>query len=310
MKVAVRTEPGSRAVLEIEVQEDVVARAMDQAYTALVRQVNVPGFRRGKAPRSILERHLGTNAIREEALRRLIPEQYSEAVTQSGISPIASPSVDIHDAEDGKGLRLTATVDVYPEVKLPDYRAIHVDRESNAIGDAEVDRALEDIRARQGRLATVPEAAQRGDYVLLAVISAPAGLERVQAGKELLVEVGGGLLPAEVEAALEGARAGDERTATLASGQGEVSVRVTDVRRKELPPLDDEFAKKVSDQTSLAGLRAGLRAQLDREQRERKIAATQERVVDAVLAQTGIELPESLVEHEIDHVEEDITGRL
>ena len=310
MKVAVRTEPGSRAVLEIEVPEDVVSRAMDRAYTTLVRQVTVPGFRRGKAPRSILERHLGAGAIREEALRRLVPEQYSEAVTQSGISPVASPSVDIQEAEDGKGLRLTATVEIYPEVTLPDYRAIHVEREAHPVGDDEVDRALEDLRARQGRLVTVPEAARRGEYALLEVLSAPAGLERVQAGKELLVEIGGGLLPAEVESALEGARAGDERTAALASGQGEVTVRVADVRRKELPPVDDEFARRVSDQTSIAGLRAGLRAQLDRERAERDTGALQERVVDAVLAQTAVELPESLVDHEIDHAVEDVTGRL
>ena len=310
MKVAVRTEPKSRAVLEIEVPEDVVARAMDRAYAALVRQVNVPGFRRGKAPRAILERHIGTEAIREEALRRLVPEQYSEAVTQSGISPIASPSVDIQDGEDGKGLRLTATVDVYPEVTVPDYRALHVDREANAVGDADVDRALDDLRARQGRLVPVAEPAQRGDFVLLTIVSAPPGLERMQAGKELLVEVGGGLLPVEVETALEGARAGEERAVPLTSGNGEVAVRVADVRRKALPPLDDEFAKKVSDQTSLAGLRDGLRAQLDRERSERERVVLHDRVVDAVLAQTTMDLPESLVEHEIEHVVEDVTGRL
>ncbi len=310
MKVAVRTEPGSRAVLEIEVPEDVVARAMDRAYAALVRQVNVPGFRRGKAPRAILERHVGTEAIREEALRRLIPEQYSEAVTQSGISPIASPSVDIQEAEDGKGLRLTATVDVYPEVTVPDYRTLHVDREAHPVTDEDVDRAFDDLRARQGRLVTVAEPAQRGDFVLVTVVAAPAGLERMQAGKELLVEVGGGLLPAEVEAALEGACAGEERTAPVASGEGDVTVRVTDVRRKELPPLDDEFARKVSDQTTLAALRDGVRAQISREREERELSALQDRVVDAVLAQTTMELPESLVEHEIEHVLEDVSGRL
>lgn len=310
MKVAVRTEPGSRAVLEIEVPEDVVARAMDRAYAALVRQVTVPGFRRGKAPRSILERHVGTEAIREEALRRLIPEQYSEAVTQSGISPIASPSVDIQDAEDGKGLRLTATVDVYPEVTVPDYRSLHVDRETNSVTDEDVDRALDDLRARQGRLATVAEPAQRGDFVLLTIVSAPTGLERVQAGKELLVEVGGGLLPAEVEAALEGVGAGEERTVSVASGEGDVTVRVADVRRKELPALDDDFAKKVSDQLTLASLRDGLRAQIVRERAERETSALQDRVVDAVLAQTTMELPESLVEHELEHVLEDVAGRL
>jgi len=132
----------------------------------------------------------------------------------------------------------------------------------------------------------------------------------MQAGKELLVEVGGGLLPAEVEAALEGARAGEERTVPVASGAGDVSVRVTDVRRKELPPLDDEFARKVSDQTTLAALRDGVRAQISREREERELSALQDRVVDAVLAQTTMELPESLVEHEIEHVLEDLSGRL
>jgi len=310
MKVEWRTEPGSRAVLEIEVPEDDVTRAMDQAYAALVRRVQVPGFRRGRAPRPIFERHIGTDALREEALRQLVPDQYAEAISQAGIAPITRPSIQVKDGPDGKGLHLTATVDVYPTVTLPDYRAIRVPRETNPVTDADVDRAVEDIRTRHGRLASTPdETARRGDFVLLNVTAAPQGLERLQPGRELLVEIGGGLLPAPVEAALEGARAGEDRTAQV-EGAGEVTVHVGDVRRKDLPPLDDAFARMVSDQPTLAALRDSLRARLTRERAEDETRERRERALDAVLAQSAVDLPESLVRHELEHMLEDLSSRL
>ncbi len=311
MKVEVRTEPGSRAVLEIEVPEDTLARAMDRAYASLANKVTVPGFRRGKAPRPILERHLGPGSIREEAIRVLVPAQYAEAVSQAGIAPIGDPSIKVEDGEEGRGLRLTATVEVFPEIGLPDYSAIHVEREHRPVEDSDVDRALEDLRARHGRLVSAAgAAARRGDFVLLTVSAAPSGLERLQPGKELLVEVGGGLLPSEVEAALEGAQAGETRTAQLSAGAGEVTMDVRDVRRKELPPLDDAFARTVSDQATLDALRNGLRARLARERAEEEQSALQDRVVDAVLASTTIDLPASLVDHEVERVLDDLKGRL
>ncbi len=316
IKVEKRTEPGSRVVLEIDVPEDDVARAMDQAYEALVKRVQVPGFRRGKAPRAILERHIGTEALREEALRRLVTERYAEAVTQTGIDPISRPSVETKDGPEGKGLHLVATVDVYPAVTLPDYRAIRVSRAGHPITDEDVNKALEDLRARHGRLQSAGEGpARRGDFVLLTVtmVRAPAagapGLERLQPGRELLVEVGGGLLPAEIEAALEGARRGEDRTAQLGEG-GAVTVHVADVRRKELPALDDAFARVVSDQQTLEALREGLRARMAAERAQEDARELRERVADAVLAQTQVDLPGSLVEHELDHMREDLNERL
>src|SRR5712691_1224057 len=103
-KMAWRTEPGSRAVFEIEIPEDEVSRAMDRAYVTLVKRVQVPGFRRGKAPRTVLERHVGVEILREEALKQLLPERYAQAVTEAGLSPVARPSFDVKDAPDGKGL--------------------------------------------------------------------------------------------------------------------------------------------------------------------------------------------------------------
>jgi trigger factor len=309
MKVEMRTEPASRVVLEIDVAEDAVARAMDQAYTQLVRRVQVPGFRRGRAPRPILERHVGTETLREEALRQLVPEQYSEAIAQTGVSPITRPSIEVKDAGDGKGLHLTATVDVYPTIRLPDYRQIRVAAEQTPVTDADVDRAIEDIRARHGRLASVAEPARRGDFVLLTVVSAPEGHERLQAGKELLAELGGGLLPEPVEAALEGASGGDERTAELPSS-GQAVVRIKDVRRKELPALDDAFARTVSDRKTLAELRDGLREKLAAERTAEEARARRERVLDAVLAQSTFDVPESLAVHEVEHMLEDLADHL
>lgn len=310
MKVDWRTEPGSRAVLEIDVPEDDVARAMDQAYASLVRRVQIPGFRLGKAPRAILERHVGSDALREEALRRLVPERYSEAVGQAGIEPIARPSIQVKEGSEGKGLHLIATVDVYPSVTLPDYRALRVPQESHPVTDEDIDRAMEDIRARHGRLvSTSDEPARAGDFVLLTVTAAPDGLERLQRGKELLVEVGGGLLPAEVETVLAGARAGEDRTAEIPD-KGTVTVHVTDVRRKDLPGLDDSFARTVSDQTTLQGLRDSIRSRIAQERGQQDARDLRERVLDAVLAQASIDLPESLVQHEVDHMMEDLDSRL
>ncbi len=311
VKMTWRTEPGSRAVLDIEIPEQDVIQAMDQAYAALVRRVAVPGFRRGKAPRAVLERHLGQDALREEALKDLLPERYGQAVLQAGISPVSRPSFEVQNGPDGQGLRLIATVEVRPQLALPDYRAIRVSRDARPVSDEDVDRVLEDLRVRHGRLQSAEgEAARRGDYVLLRVASAPPGIERLQPGKEVLAEVGGGLLPAEVEAMLEGARAGERRSAPPAGHEGAVEVEVVDVRRKALPSLDDAFARTVSDQSTLGALRDGLRERLAKERTAVEERDLRERVLDAVLLQVTVDLPESMVVHEIDHMLEDLAGRL
>jgi trigger factor len=308
-KAAWRTEAGSRAVLDMEIPEEEIARAMDRAYATLVKRVNVPGFRRGKAPRPVLERHLGTGALREEALRDLLPARYEQAVREAGLSPVARPSFQVRDAEDGNGLRVTATVEVLPQIVLPDYRAIRVESTTTPVGDEDVDRVLDDLRARHGRVVSAPgEAAQRGDFVLVRVMSAPPGLERLQPGKEVLAEIGGGLLPAEVEAALAGARAGDDRSA--ATPEGAVQVHVLDVRRKELPALDDGFARLVSREPTLEALRARLRDRLAGERAEAEARDLRDRVVEAVLARVTIDLPESLVAREVEHRLEDLDRRL
>jgi trigger factor len=311
VKMTWKIEPGSRAVFDIEIPEEDVTQAMDRAYAALVRRVAVPGFRRGKAPRAVLERHLGPSALREEALQDLLPERYGQAVLEAGISPVSRPSFEVQPGPDGQGVRLIATVEVRPQVTLPDYRAIRVSRDTGTVGDQDVDRVLEDLRVRHGRLQSAAgEAARRGDYVLINVVSAPPGNDRLQPGKEVLAEIGGGLLPPEVEAALEGVRAGERRSAQPAGLEGPVEVEVQDVRRKELPPLDDAFARTVSDQPTLAALRDGLRERLAKERAEAEERDLRERVLDAVLAQATVDLPDSMVVREVERMIDDLDERL
>ena len=168
VKMAWRTEPGGRAILEIDVPEDEMARAMDRAYAALAQRVTVPGFRRGKAPRAVLERHVGTEALREEALKTLLPERYAQAIEQAGLSPLTRPSFEVAEGADGKGVRLTATVEVLPQVNLPEYRTLRVSRDAHPVTDADVDRVLE----RGERLMIRRESAARHEcHILFSVIS-------------------------------------------------------------------------------------------------------------------------------------------
>ncbi|OLD51997.1 MAG: trigger factor, partial [Armatimonadetes bacterium 13_1_40CM_3_65_7] len=242
---------------------------------------------------------------------RLLPDRYAQAVAQAGLSPVARPSFDVKEGAEGKGLRLIATVEVRPLVTLPDYRAIRVAPDTHPVTDADVDRVLEDLRARQGHLVSAAsEPARRGDYVLLKVGEAPAGIARLQPGKEVLVEIGGGLLPAEIEAALEGVRTGEDREVQPAGSEGTVRLHVLDVRRKELPALDDAFARAVSHESTLAVLRDRLRERLTGERAESEARDLRERALEAVLAQVSIDLPESMVLHELEHMVEELTGRL
>jgi trigger factor len=311
VKMEWKTEPGSRAILNIEIPEDDVNRAMDRAYATLVQRVTVPGFRRGKAPRTVLERHVGAEALKEQAFKDLLPERYAQAVAQAGVTPVSRPSFEVKEDPDGKGLRMTATVEIYPQVTLPDYRSLRVPRDHRPPTDHDIDQVVEDLRARQGHLASAgAEPARRGDFVLVKVARAPEGMERLQPGNEALVEVGGGLLPSEVETALEGARAGEDRTAPADGTEGAIEVHVVDVRRKELPPLDDAFARAVSNQSTLAGLRESLRQRVATERAEAEAREYRERVMEALLAQAAIDLPDSLVQQEIDHMVDDLAKRL
>ncbi|MDR7481189.1 MAG: trigger factor [Armatimonadota bacterium] len=308
MKVEWRRESPSRAVLDVEVPAGDVGREVQAAAARLARQVRVPGFRPGRAPRAVLERYVGRDEIYSEALEGLVAAAYRRAVAEAGVVPVGRPEFEVPALDETQPLRFTARVDIAPDVDPGDYAAVRVPYAAPVVADADVDAAIEDLRRRRGRLVSVQERAARGDFVLVRPTTVD-GVERFAVGREVLVELGAGVLPPEVEAGLEGVAAGDERTLTVGEA-GRLVLAVIDVRRRELPPLDDAFARGVGNVASLDELRAQLRQQLEREAAARAQEAYEEQVLTAVLERAAVELPVSMVEHELDHLVEELQEAL
>ncbi len=310
MKVDVRKEAPSRAVLQVELPPETVSQGMDRALARLNQRLEIPGFRRGKAPKTLLERYVGKETLYEEAVKVLVPDAYTQAVQQSGVRPIAQPDIHVDPLEKGKPLRFVATVDLVPEVALGDYKAIRIRPADPVVTDADIDAAVEDLRARHGHLETAGERpAVRGDYVLVKVVEAGGVQNRFAAGKDYLVEVGGGAYPAELEAALPGAAAGSRGSVTL-DGGAVLTYEIADVKRRVLPELTDEFAKAAAGVDTVHALRETLRTRMDGEAKERAQQQDEQAVVDALLGAAQIDLPASLVDHEVGHLLSDLAESL
>src|SRR5437879_12987422 len=193
MKVEFRREAPSRAVLEVELPPEAVSRGMERALEQLNRRVEIRGFRRGKAPKTLLERYVGKDAIYEEAVKLLVPDAYSQAIQQSGMHPIAQPEIQVQAVEEGKPLRFVATVDLVHDVRQGDYRAIRAERTPAAVTDADIDRAVAALRARHAQLETLGDhPAASGDYVLVRVTEISGAAGRFGPGKGYLGGGGGG----------------------------------------------------------------------------------------------------------------------
>ncbi len=311
MKVEVRREPPSRAVLEVELAPEELGRGLDRAFIKLNQRVAVPGFRRGKAPRVLLEHVVGKDAVYEEAVKLLVPDAYAQAVDQAGVVPIARPQIKVEQVEEGKPLRFVATVDLLPEVRLGDYRAIRIAPEDPTVTEAEIDVAVQDLRVRLARLVSIaPRPAEQGDYAFIKTTEVTGSLDRLLPGKEYLVELGSGTFPAELESALVGASAGTRRTVAIPSLEATVTLDVVDIKQRELPELTDEFAKKAADVSSLDALRQTIRQRIDHEATARAQRDYKQKVIDALLAEATIELPASMVDDEVTHLIADLAESL
>jgi trigger factor len=305
MKVEWRREPPSRAVLEVEVPVEDVAREVRAAAARLAQRVRIPGFRRGKAPRAVLERYLGRDEVYGEAVEGLVGNAYRRALADVGVVPVGRPEFDIPALDETAPLRFVARVDVSPEVDPGAYDSVRIPRPAVSVSDADVDAAIEELRRRRSHLESVADApAASGDFVMIRP-AAVEGLDRFQTGREVLVEVGAGSFPAEVEQALEGARAGEERTVAVRE-TGRLVATVVDVRRRVLPAADDAFAKSVADVATVEDLRARLRTQIEADARAKAEEAYEDQVLSTVVDAARIELPASLVEHEIEHLVADL----
>jgi trigger factor len=310
MKSTVVQEGPTKVRLSIEATPEEIAPAIDRAFARLASEVKVPGFRKGKVPRQVLEARLGADQIREATIREAVPELFSQAVQESDVAPITLPEVEVTSYEPDSGLVFDAVVEVKPEVTLPDFSSIAVERPNADVTDAEVDEQLERLRDRFATLETVARPARRGDYALIDLKGYlhDAQIEEASA-TDLLYEIGSARFVAELDQELDGTRQGDilKFNATLPETYpGEYSgkeisfqVLVKEIRQKNVPPADDEFAKTASEFDTLDELKADLRTKIEEVKRVSSEAELRNRVLEKVVAETGVVVPEAMLNDEM-----------
>lgn len=313
MQTTVQETDKHKVKLTIEVPPDEFGRDLDRAYRKVAQQVKVPGFRKGKVPRKVIDAQIGREAVLGEFLEDSVPTYYRDALRENDLAPITEPDIDVEQLEEGKALVFTATVEVRPRLRFgdADYKGIEVERPSAEVTDADVDRMVDSLRERFAELEPVAHPARRGDYVVMDLRARVHDEEIPEATRpDYLYEVGSGEFGEKLDAELEGKRAGEilklndvlpERFGDRAGQEVSLQVLVKEVKGKKLPEADDEFAKTASEFDTLDELKAKLREQLA-ENKERAVDGfVRDRVLQALVDGTTVDLPESLIDEETEH---------
>ncbi|MGB9791732.1 MAG: trigger factor [Thermacetogeniaceae bacterium] len=313
MRAALERLEKNQVALEIEVEAEQVDEALQKAYQRLVKRVTVPGFRKGKVPRPILEARLGKEVFYEEALEILLPKAYEEALKEKEIEPIDKPKIDIIQMERGKPLIFKATVEVLPEVKLGNYKGVKAVKPEVKVGEEEVEAQLKLLQQRHARLVDVSKGlVDDGDIAIIDIEAFVDGKPEPRlAAKERSVEVGAGRFIPGFDAHLLGMEVGEEKEFTLhlpsifhysdlEGKEAQFKVKVVGIKRKELSPIDDEFARDVSECSSLEELKQQLRNKLEEVGKINANRIFTERVVKIVVDEAEVELPETLVRRQVE----------
>jgi trigger factor len=315
VKVTTEELPERQVKLQIEVDDERHNKAIETAYKKLAPQVQIPGFRAGKAPRPLIEKQLGRHRLLDEAMDIVVPDAYREALEEAEITPVAQPSVELVSHEP---LIFTATVPLQPVVKVNDYKSLRVPRDEVKIDDKQVDEALEDLQRRNATIEPVERKAKKGD-VLSGSVSAHAGDMSIFSADDIefrVTEESLQSLPGFIDV-VTGLKKGDDVSKTveapadhsdenIAGKTMNYAVKIAEVKEEKLPPLDDDFAKLIGDgYDTLLALRAKIREDIEKSETEAALRAYETLAVDALVEQAEIEYAPQMLDHEIDHLLED-----
>jgi len=308
MKVTREDSGNCQAVLTIEAEPAEVDKSLDAAYHHLVKKVSIPGFRKGKAPRSILVQHIGQGSLLEEALERLVPDLYRQALESEGIEPIVRPEVEVVQTEP---LVFKATVSLKPEIKLGDYHGLRLEADPvPEITGEEVNAALEQFRERQGAWVPVERPVAPGDLVTMDVEASVDGKPWLsRQGVVYEVDEGSSLPVPGFASQLPGIEKGGEKSFNLTmpddypvtdmrGKEGAFKVTVTEIKEKQLPELDDDLARSVGHD-SLAEMKTNVAAELAAQAEARSRSELKQKAVDAVVEISEVNYPPVLEDGEI-----------
>jgi trigger factor len=313
MQTTVEETDKHKVKLTIEVPPDAFGKDLDRAYRKVARQVKIPGFRKGKVPRQVIDAQIGRDAVLGEFLEDSVPTYYRDAMRENDLAPIAQPDIDLQQVEEGKPFVFTATVEVRPRLRFEDadYKGIELDRPTSEVTDQDVDAMVDSLRERFAELEPVARPAHANDYVVMDIRASVHGQDVADATRQdYLYEVGSGEFGPKLDAELEGKRAGEilkvndvlpERFGDDAGREVSLQVLVKDVRAKKLPAADDEFAKTASEFDTLRELRAELAEQIAQSKDRAADGIIRDAALGALIERTRVDLPESLVDEETGH---------
>lgn len=320
MKSSVETLGPTQVKLTVEVPFEELTPAIDAAYKKFGRSVKVQGFRPGKVPPRILDQRVGRPAVLEEALNEALPSLYADAVEQTDVNAVGRPAIDVASFEDGQPLVFNATVDVRPKIELPAYDALPVTVDDADVTDEQLSEQLANLQDRFATLVAVERAVENGDFVTLD-ISATLDGEQVEGTQAtgLSYEVGSDSLLPGMDDVLVGAAAAEPKRFDTDLQYGEhlgktaqVEVTVQGVKVKQVPDVDDDFARTASEFDTLDQLKEDLRSRLGRVQKMQQGLAARDKTLEALLELVDVPLPESLVTAEADwrhhRMEQEVQG--
>ena len=316
--------PGSQLAMTIEVPSTEVDAAYERVLKKLSQKVKIQGFRPGKAPRSVVEARLGQDAIREEVIEALVPEVVNRALSEGAVDPIDRPRVDILEFERGKPARFTATVSVMPEVELPQLDTLRLERPHSEVTDEMVEQRVQELLETQATLVPVERPVQPGDVIVADLEASADGVEVPSAGRKAMeIEVKEGVLIPELTEAVIGKSVdevaeaevqmpADTAEPELSNKLAKLRLTVRGVKQKDLPPLNDHTAAAISngEQQTALELKIAVRRDLEEGARRLDELRYEQDVLKALVDASKVEVPASMVDHEVAHQLEELEGRV
>jgi trigger factor len=319
VKVAVEELEACKRRLAVEAPADVVQKEWERAYGRVQKQARLPGFRKGHVPRSLVKLHFADD-VRREVAEHLIPDVYRQALSEARLDPVNEPDLTEVKLEENAPLSFVAVVEVKPAIALGEYKGVDVQHAPDAVTDDDVAAALEQMREQQAEFRAVDRPAATGDLAVVDYTLRPDDHDATNANGYHFVLGGGAVMP-EIDAAAVGMKAGDEREValhfpddhrmeSLRSKSGSATLKVTEVKEKILPTLDDDFAKSLGEFETLDALRAEVRRQLEARRQTEQRRELEDKVVSAVLQRHDFTVPDAMVMRQIAHQVEHARERL
>jgi trigger factor len=308
VKTSTESLSPTRVKLTIEVPFEDFKPSLDRAYSSIGGQIQVPGFRKGKVPAAIVDQRVGRGAVLDQAINDALPAWYSQALQEAEIKPLSQPEIDLTKFADGEPIEITAELDVRPPITVPDASGISVQVADAEVADSDVDEQLNALREQFATYIDVERPAADGDAITVDLSASDKDGKPVEGAQAegLPYTIGSGALLDGLDEAVTGLSVGDEKTFSTELVGGElkgtdvdVSVKVTDVKERQLPELDDEFASTVGDFETLAELRADLVERLTRAKRMEQAAEARDNVLTEIVDQVDVPLPDGLVTGEV-----------